>query len=142
MRLMMRSLLATRFRLRFHVESKPMQVYFLLIRPGGIHNIAPSTPSEGFARPRIALDGGGIEARGVSIADLADFLSAVHQRPVIDRTGLTGTYDMSVAPGFDHGRPPIIALSDTLTRLGLELQEGQTAVSVMVVDHVERPSPN
>lgn len=142
MRLMMQSLLADRFGLRFHVETRTLPVRFLLIGPHGPKNITASAPGERYVLPRIVLDGGGIEARAAPMIDLADFLANIFHQPVIDRTGMKGTYDMEVKVGFDAGHYPISALRDTLKRLGLALVSGKAAVPVMVVDRVKRPSPN
>ena len=73
------------------------------------------------------------------------------QRPVLDKTGLTGRYDielewtperlqMQSAPALDAGPPSIFtALQE---QLGLRLESAKGPVKTLVIDHVERPSGN
>lgn len=106
-----------------------------------------------------------IDAVGMSIADppgrkpelpivlsLTAFLSSNLDRMVIDKTGLTGKYDIHLewnpqatkvdggrAPSADDGPSLFTAVQD---QLGLKLESGEGPVEVVVIDHVERPNAN
>jgi uncharacterized protein (TIGR03435 family) len=78
---------------------------------------------------------------------VAGLLSRVLRGPVIDRTGIRGSFDVDVqwsddlAPTEKPDAPP--ALSSALREtLGLELKSGRGPVEVLVVEHIERPSSN
>ncbi len=106
----------------------------------------------------------GVEMRGrrVGMADLARTLSMVLGRPVVDKTGVTGQFDVQMTFTPDPStaglpRPPGGASSDAATstdqpttsifsalqeQLGLKLESAKGPVEVLVIDHVERPSEN
>jgi uncharacterized protein (TIGR03435 family) len=97
-----------------------------------------------------------VGARGVTLQYIADYIPQWQGfgRPVVDRTGLAGTYDFSLdsvpentspsIPGtdadLDTGAPNFLAALKE--QLGLKLQTTRARVQVLVVDHVEQPSPN
>jgi uncharacterized protein (TIGR03435 family) len=169
---MVRTLLEDRLKLQFHRESKEMQVYTLVVaKPGKLHLAEgkcgpppngslpvpepgrPPTPPCGFfyAVP------GHISAEKVTISRLSDSLSLLTDRIVLDKTGLTGNYDINVeftpdqnqfqAPPGVTPAPPIDPNGPSLTtalqeQLGLKLESQKGPVDIMVIDHVERPSEN
>ena len=181
-RLMLQALLADRFKLSGHFETKKMPVFALVLyKPGKLgphlqpHDAAvpcnpiaavganePATTSGGFPQvcdtwvklqPDIPPSPGStIEvragARDVPIALLASFLVSAGigiDRPVVDQTGLIGTYDLvmelSITPRSPttNGSAFLEALKD---QLGLKLDSTAAPVTFLVVDHVEPPSPN
>ncbi len=95
-------------------------------------------------------------ARNVTLAFIADSLSngANLGRPMIDKTGLTGTVDFSLEwtpenrnplpPGAEAPVDPnALSLQEALKeQLGIKLQPDKTSASVLVLDHVEHPSAN
>jgi uncharacterized protein (TIGR03435 family) len=95
--------------------------------------------------------GGVITGHSVSAPEIAANLSGYPfvGRPVVDRTGLTGPYDfrLEFAPGFadatdsDTGNAPglFTALRE---QLGLTLRSEKAVVPVIVIDHVEQPTPD
>jgi uncharacterized protein (TIGR03435 family) len=115
-------------------------------------------PSKGSRPWCILFTGmGRLSARGILLSDLTRSLAtfpAVRRR-VIDRTGLAGQFDVDMewtpltfgpaAPGVPNDRPPetgpnlFTALQE---QLGLKLESAQKAVSVLVIDSVNQPSPN
>jgi len=94
-------------------------------------------------------------AGGLPLSELAVVLSRIVQRVVIDQTGLTGTFDLDlnwtpdrtppnapagVSADADRDAPSIFtALKE---QLGLKLESAKRPVEVLVIDHVERPTPN
>ncbi len=159
---MLQSLLADRFRLALHRETKESPVYELVAAKSGI-KIAPlkegactvADPQKpmpvrpGEAPPRLCNNlrhtRGRVEAIGVDMTRLANTLAAILNRAVVNKTGFTGMFDLDLefAPmehTADTARPSIFtALQE---QLGLRLESAKGPVEVLVVDHVERPSAN
>jgi uncharacterized protein (TIGR03435 family) len=162
---MLQSLLAERFNLKIHRESKEGPVYFLTIGKNGpklqdaktdnaLAVNADGTP----ARYRIQI---GPESKtyawSTSMKSLADFLARQVSRPVVDKTGLTGIYDFTLdwvpeAPPTSSpdaangvtlpGVPGASLFSALQQQLGLKLEPGKSPIEIIVIDHVERPSGN
>ena len=141
---MLQTLLADRFKLKFHREAREMPVYVLVVAQGG-PKFKESTPDA----PRKAL--GGVRGRYQSIEytqgtmeELADRIDV--DKPVINETGLTGKYDIKVeaTPQFrinNNPDPSDISIFDALPRtLGLRLEARKMPIEVLVVDHIEKPS--
>ncbi len=185
MRLMLQSLLADRFKLAVHFETRQLPVFGLaLIKPGKMgpqlsqHSETPPCPDvvslpAGSAVPVLAsglpaicgvLSRGGdaapghihLSGRNITMSVIGSDLGYVAQRgrPVIDRTGLSGTFDFiadwipdSTAPLTPGTEPPpeqsgptfLEALKD---QLGLKLEPQTGPVDVLAIDHVEEPSAN
>jgi uncharacterized protein (TIGR03435 family) len=156
--LMFQGLLAERFKLKFHREQKEMTVYNLVVGKNGL-KIKESTTGPpagslliGFAPPR----GRSLPARNATMQGFASLLQrVVVDRPVIDKTGLSGRYDFDLEWGIDGTRvaqsmpPPPLGESETqpditvaIQKLGLKLESAKGMVDVLVIDHVERPDAN
>jgi uncharacterized protein (TIGR03435 family) len=175
--LALRALLRTRFNLVIRSETQQLSIYALVTarsdgrlgprmsrstvdcnallaaRRGG--GSAPPAPGD---RP-CGLRGrvGSVQSIGAPLLEFADLLSERVQRPVIDRTGLTGTWDFTmtyaaepsqIAPGVlapgtqpppaDPNAPSLFtALQE---QLGLKLESARGAVEVLVVERAERPA--
>ncbi|HWG36591.1 MAG TPA: TIGR03435 family protein [Terriglobales bacterium] len=151
MRQMMRAALAKRFKLQFANKTQVMPVYFLKVAAGGVRNMHPAGPGE-IGTPvalMIMPNQVGIAARGVSLSALGDALAPLLLgRPVMDHTGLAGSYDINL-PLRSESLPRPGAAADrkgaalrALGQLGLTLVAGTAPVSVMVVHHVEHPTLN
>ena len=158
--LMTRTLLAERFHLQFHSETKEMPVYVLVVDNSGpkltLHDAANSGEpwiEQGTDAPFHAR----WTATSSSMELFAFRLAAVIDRPVIDQTGLKGDYDfkltytMDLPPNFSpntmlNGQPIDISgpsiFQAVRQQLGLRLDPRKGPVQVMVIDHVEKPSPN
>jgi bla regulator protein BlaR1 len=157
--LMVRGLLAERFHLQIHADKRNMSGYLLVMahpdRTLGRNLVRCSTLSDsrscGVRGPGIQLAG-----VGISMGQLANFLSMTLQQPVVDRTELEGGYNVTLdySPrGFfgpfgpplsgditsDGGPSLFTALEE---QLGLKLQSTKEPVDVLVIDHVERPTPD
>lgn len=141
----LRKLLADRFRLRFHTEKRLAPVYFLT---RGIGPLAME-PAKDRTRPKAAsimdkgdkIDG---EAFGLNttIANLAQEIGGLMDRPVIDQTGIMGSYDFHLLP-FDSSNTDMnTAIFKDMERLGLKLKPGKGLVETVVIDSASRPTPN
>jgi uncharacterized protein (TIGR03435 family) len=162
--LMLQTLLADRFAMRAHFETREMSAYILTVAKGGSklrivtsEDCVPfdSTKPDALAVPNVC--GNNLQnsqgeiarwrATHISMPGVTGLLSRVLRGPVIDRTGIKGTFDISLqwsedlAPAETPDAPP--ALSSALREtLGLELKSGRGPVDVLVVEHIERPSSN
>ena len=153
---MFRTLLAERFGLRMHTVSRDGKVFSLRLDGTATKmQIDPSGP--GMNIPITPLDSGEYQGRGVSMAYLCWFLGQQtqdKQRPVIDRTGLTGTFDFKLSflpeqaadgdpdrlPKELRDRPSLYAA--LREQLGLRLVPENGPVKYFMIDHVDLPSAN
>jgi uncharacterized protein (TIGR03435 family) len=147
MRLMLQNLLADRFQLKIQRVKKELPVYTLVTGKRGIKFIeAPDRQTTGFK-----TDPGKIAGYGVSMAELADQLSRMLDRPVIDKTGLGGSFDLKleyspVQVQSNASSTPNASAPDILTaieeQLGVRLEGTKAEIEVFVIDHAEKPSEN
>ena len=156
---MVRKLLADRFNLTFHKEKHEMSAYVLSAPKTGL-KLTPSKTIQGQLPGMGASPGkGGLTLHLINgtMADFTSFLQMlVLDKPVVDQTAITGRYDSNVTFTPDqtqfNGQPPKLPPADVpdapdlftaiQQQLGLKLAAEKTAVDVIVIDHVERPSPN
>jgi uncharacterized protein (TIGR03435 family) len=178
--LLLQDLLEDRFKLRAHRETRELPIYALMLarsdkklgaglRPstvdcaamrgrGGRMGLPPGPPPPGERPPcgmRVAPNQ--VVAGGVSLAQLTPMLSQFTQRIVLDRTGLTGNFDIDLTftpERMPQGAPPPGAPPLTIDpngpslftalqeQLGLKLESDRAPVEVLVIDHVERPTPD
>ena len=142
-RLKMRSLLADRFQLVVHNETRQLPIYALVVAKGGPH-LTPSS-SEGLT---IHNQKGRVECKKVTMKQFAEnSLTYRMGRTVVDKTGLTGEYDFDFTYAENQAVPsPDSDLPDFLTalrqRLGLRLESQQGPVDVTVIDRAEKASAN
>lgn len=156
-RQLLQSLLADRFKFQFHLISKEGLAYELVLMKGGPKNM--KTAVQGGPEGINAIDNGDLQYYGTSLEPLLMILPQMLQdRPVIDKTGLTGRYDFELkwardadawrptGPGgvpiapTDGSRPNIFEALEE--ELGLKLVPIKTMQKSIVIDHIERPSPN
>lgn len=137
----LRSLLADRFRLTIHRETREQPIY-ILVAANGSPKLKESTEGKNFVR----AGRGSIAGKSVGLRMLVLNLSNALDRPVIDKTGLTGSYDFElkwspdIASPSDTDQPSLFtALPD---QLGLRLEAAKGPVQVWVIDGVEKPSLN
>jgi uncharacterized protein (TIGR03435 family) len=144
LRLMLQSLLAERFQLKTHRESKEMSAYVLLPAKSGFK----LKPAEGSGSGINSSRGAGkakATCRHVSMARLADFLSGRVDHPVVDQSGIPDAYDFTLewSPEQnteDPGPSIFTALSE---QLGLRLEPRKVPVSILVVDSISKmPTEN
>lgn len=147
MQQMMDVVLADRFQLEYRMEHRTMPVFFLEVAPGGPQIMKASKPGQQSLLLRVGP--GAILARGASLDQIAGVIgSHFEDRPVLNRTGLEGFYDIDLKPpartlgarsGEEDNRSDI---ERELSALGLKLVAGRAEVPVMVVVHVSMPTPN
>jgi bla regulator protein blaR1 len=156
---MLQQLLAERFHLAVHHETREEQVYELVIARGG-----PKLKDADLVRtgPKgIGSTGPGrLQGMAASMDVLIQVLAPVLSRSVIDKTGLTGKYDFTLEytpelgqlrlgpPGApeDPGPPPDANGPSLFTalqeQLGLKLESTKGQVEILVIDHAEKPDAN
>jgi len=185
--LMLRSLLEDRFQLKIHRETKQLPVYALTVAKAGLklppakddtcvpldpNADLPPLPAPGQHPPGRACgkvgvmgESFGVRMQGgkVLMPEFIRILSMVLGRPVLDRTGFTGAFDLrldfspdeavaglpravgqgdsSSPPPADPSSPPGI-FAAIQEQLGLRLESTKGPVDVLLIDHVERPSEN
>jgi uncharacterized protein (TIGR03435 family) len=166
-RLMVQQLLEDRFRLRHHWETTEAPVYDLVLSKAGKlrENLVPGDCPSVLAADADAPVGvfpgapcgalmnspGHTQGNNLTAAELAGSLSFFLERPVLDRTGLTGRYDVELrwtperillqSSTLPDGAPPSI-FTAVQEQLGLKLQSGKGPVRLFVIDRLERPSGN
>jgi uncharacterized protein (TIGR03435 family) len=163
---MLQALLADRCKLTLHRETKDLPVYALAIAENGpkLQEAKPGdTYANGIKGPNghpggpgnIRMGRGTLTGQALSMADFVRVLSDQLGRPVLDKTGLTGKYDLTLQwtpddsqlPGLKQAEPqPPPSGSSIFTaiqaQLGLELESQDSPVETLVIDHVEKPSEN
>jgi uncharacterized protein (TIGR03435 family) len=140
---MIRALLAKRCELKIHRETKQLPVYNLVIAKGGLKMKEASGESGG----RFMANRGQFDGTSSTIATLLYSLSSEFGRLVIDKTELGGRkfdFKLRWTPEEQSGTPDagpslISALEE---QLGLRLESSRGPVETVVVDHVDKPSPN
>ena len=157
---MMQSLLEEHFQLKVHRETRALSVFLLSLAEAGSKLRSSSVGPPGgpiSTRTNAGSTGGEIVASGVGIALLADTLTSEVGRPVIDKTGLTGRFDINLkwSPsatlnprsgfgGLDPPNAPRPSAVFTAIReqLGLKLEAGTAAVEMLVIDDARNPFKN
>jgi uncharacterized protein (TIGR03435 family) len=152
-RLMVRALLADRFRMKSHFEMREHTVYLMTaaradkrLGPG----LKPRPECEGAATP--CQSGGtgrqdGIVLRAVTLKQLAEgMISAVRRELVLDETGIVGAFDVEMSFRPETSTDPTDARPAFVTamqeQLGLKLEPTRRPIQVLVIDSIERPTPD
>ena len=151
-RQMLLALLIDRFQLKFHVESREGPVYLLERGTGDLKLDPPKDPN---AFPWVGgLEGGaitwgtGVAGQNVSMPLLAERLSPYFKRPVIDKTGITGSFDFKFRTNDLDPTVPVMgedvinSIFASVKGIGLKLVPAKAPIETIVIDHAEQPSPN
>ena len=177
---MLKSLLADRFQLAFHRETKELPVYALLLAkkdgklgPGMVESkeggcierdpskpLGPPDPGQPPFCGNVLGGASQLTATAAILGDIAPMLSRAVGRKVIDKTGLTGKYDITLkytpdenqrpkmaAPGVPPPPGPAEAPGPSLftalqEQLGLKLEPQKAPVEILVIDRAEKPLEN
>ena len=147
----LQALLASRFQLRVHRQTKEWQAYALVVAKNG-HKLTPAKEE----RDSMRSTNGHMEFKGVDLENLARNLAGRLGRPVSNQTGIDGKFDFVLdfepegqarppdkdnpAPGADSRKPSLFtAVQD---QLGLKLESRKAPVEMLVIDRVDRPTDN
>jgi uncharacterized protein (TIGR03435 family) len=146
-RLLLQALLADRFHLKCHKETRELPIYALVVSKGGVKLVAAQSNG-------LLINGsyGRLTAQGLTTDGLARELAKVLGRPVEDKTGVPGRFDVTLQWTPDEGParlngvpiadPPPSIFTAIQEQLGLKLEPRKGPVEVLVVDHVEMPTEN
>jgi uncharacterized protein (TIGR03435 family) len=164
--LMLQTLLADRFKLTLHIESRVEPVYKLIVAKDGPKLQESAAGGELNVS---GVPGGGLDCRNITMSLLSRYLTSRIGRVVVDQTGLKGQYDFilkvgglptldearaAVSPNVspDGAKVAMVAIlndwssssvfTDIQKQLGLKLESDKAPVDNLVVDHVEKPSEN
>ena len=158
--LMFQSLLAQRFKLEFHREQKEVAVYNLVLGTNALklkESTALHDKGHSLFIHSLTPEAYNLPARNTSMAEFATLMQrVVLDRPVVDRTGLSGKFDFNLQwarLGTEFGRngPPAPAGGDTadapdfftaIQQLGLKLEPAKSMEEVLVIDHADLPDEN
>jgi uncharacterized protein (TIGR03435 family) len=151
---MFQNLLADRFNLQFHKESREGKIYALTVDKSGL-KMTPNTSQQDFSIPVNFGPNGTYIGKRVPMPYLCWFLSQALQsdeRPVVDRTGLDGNYDFTLLfapqlpPGVSRDTPDVLdrpSLFEAVReQLGLRLEPTRGPVDMFIIDHIDGPSDN
>ena len=140
----LQSLLADRFHLKFHRETKESPVYWLVAAKNG----TKPTTHTGEGTEGTSSNGNGINEKmngtKLSMPDLASFLASRLDRPVIDHTGIKGQFDFQLewSPDQSSDSPKPSVFTALQEQLGLRLEANKGPVEILIIDSVEKPSEN
>jgi uncharacterized protein (TIGR03435 family) len=145
--LMLRTLLADRFQLALHRETRSMNALVLEVAKGG-PKLQPAGPGDS----RTDASHVRIDATALTMDHFAWVLSRTLSVPVVNHTGIQGTFTFKLEWSPDSDKPvqpgdiPAATGPSIFTairqQLGLRLQSRKAPVEVLVIDHAERPTPN
>jgi uncharacterized protein (TIGR03435 family) len=138
-RLMLRSLLADRFKLKVRRETRTQAGYILAVDKNGpkIGNPRTDVPEDSKGTVQIGM---GIWARASTLDNVATGLAYMLEQPVVDETGIKGHYDFRVQ--FDDGSDAAAVASamTALHEVGLKLESRKVPVEMVVIESAERPT--
>lgn len=162
-KLMIQALLADRFKLRLHTETRELPMYGLVVAKNGprLSETSATTTTEAPKQAQfkgIRIGSGELDGHDAQTAQLANVLSIQLARTVVDKTGLAKTYDFTLRwTPFENQVQTPTGASDTEAgekasgpsiftalqeQLGLKLEPEKGPVNILIVDHAEQPSPN
>jgi uncharacterized protein (TIGR03435 family) len=158
---MLQSLLADRFHLKVHIETKVLPIYDLVVAKGGskLTEVAPADvtaaedkdPEHAKHPGMMTMGPGMLKGEALQMLSIANQISYVLEKTIIDNTGLKGKYDIDLKwtpeeakSGEDDGSSESGASIFTAVQeqLGLKLVSTKGPVETLVIDHVELPSEN
>ncbi len=172
---MLQALLEDRFKLKIHRETRTVPVYALTVAQGG-SRLKPFTegscipmpltvphpalaPGQEYCKVRVRMRPA-VDAQGSTLAEFSQLLDLVLDRPVIDKTGIAGKFDIHLEFAADAATPKFLPGGDlarfaeaasnragpsiftAIQQLGLKLEPTQGSRDFLVIDHVERPTEN
>jgi uncharacterized protein (TIGR03435 family) len=148
LRLMLQGLLADRFKMATHTESKEMSAYILQIAKGG-PKVKESTSGDGEMDIQPNQQRMQVTIVRAGVPQLIDALSNIFRAPIVDQTGLKGKYDatfdmtkyladMKPTEGGAPPDPQAIVMRGLQEELGLKLEPKKMPVDLVIVDKAEK----
>ena len=150
LRVMLRKILDERFAMKLHREQREMPVYALVVAKSGPRLTPNTTSGNGLGEQQNTQSNGQqtIVYRNASMPELAQTLMFDVDRPVVDKTGLTGRYDVELRWTVDESKAPTDSnaapglFTAIQEQLGLKLEATKAPADVLVIDKVEQPGAN
>jgi len=143
---MLQSLLRDRFGLKFHFETREGEVYILT---RGTKPLQLKPPKDTASNPRaIVIIKQGVIADGEAVGTntttdyLALRLSGYLRLPVLNETGITGSYDYYLPPDDPDNQDVATEVLRVVDRLGLKIKRERGPIKTLVIDHIQQPSEN
>jgi uncharacterized protein (TIGR03435 family) len=153
-----RVLLAERFGLKTHLETRNTSIYNLVVDKGGVkmqlvppppppaNGEAPPPPPPADVKAHGSQHGLEFDGSNASMRAIAAALSSMVEAPVVDKTGLTGTCNYTLQFGRDWSERDPDSWPSIFTavqeQLGLKLEAVHESVPNLVVDHITKPTEN
>lgn len=146
LRAMLQTLVAERFKVELHRQTKETSLYALVVAKGG----PKIEESSGDGPQTFGGRGMKAEARNTTMTQLADALPNMMRAPVLDMTGLKGKYNFAVdltsyiavpqqhLPGEPPPDPAVIISQAISDQLGLRLEPRKAPLEMIIVDHAEK----
>jgi len=145
---MLQTLLAERFNLSVHRETRTLSALVLEVARNG----PKMEKSEEGPSSTKATSGVSVDARSITMKRFAEVLARQTGLLVIDGTGLKGSFNLKVLWRPESPRPTVTGVDDAMERptlfdalqqqLGLQLESRKMPIEILVIDHAERPSEN
>lgn len=158
LRSMLQAMLEDRLKLVVHRSTREAPVYLLVVgkngpkfketNPGELHPGARPMPGGGTLSREEKDDQMTVHYFGISMAQIARWVLGDAGRPIQDKTGLTRSYDVTIVRPIPEGagtaevKPVESSPAEIANQLGLRLEPAKGQVESLVIDHVERPTPN
>jgi uncharacterized protein (TIGR03435 family) len=154
LRQMVQAMLASRFGLKIHRETRDLPVYALVIGKDGPKLPVAKDATLCGGHGCFGIGRGSFSAKGATLPWTAKTLNRILDRPVLDKTQLTGNYDFVLHFDPSTASSPMMAAVSTedssqgsiftviQEQIGLKLDPRKEPVEILVIDHVERPSGN
>ena len=167
---MLQALLEDRFKLKTHQETREVPVYALTVAKGGSKlkpflegsctalpltlTRPPLQPGQQYCKAMVRPQPPTVHAEGATLTEFSKLVALVFDRPVIDRTGIAGKFDIHLEFAVDESTPRLrLSDSDDSPRgvsiftaiqqqLGLKLEAAKGPGEFLLIDRIERPSGN
>jgi uncharacterized protein (TIGR03435 family) len=142
---MLQALLEDRFKLKIHFETRPGPVYELTAS-NGASGLKPFQEGSCFPHCQVQVSSEqslrSVDVEGSGLTEFCGLLSLTLDRPVIDKTGITGKFDIHLRFSPDNATDPNdpTVFTAIQEQLGLKLVPAKGPIEVLVIDHVEMTS--
>jgi uncharacterized protein (TIGR03435 family) len=148
---MTKKLLADRFALKMHEETRDLSVYALMVAKDGL-KLTKSQGDPNLLGDENDQNHNGVVTQSITNMSMTDFTLIMQyfvDRPIVDQTGLAGKWDFKWTWTSDESHlptdladPPPGMFTAIQEQLGLKLEAKRAPANVYVIDHMERPSAN